>query len=209
MANAFAKLDSNIASCCRLPLRFDQLNAETRIASLPAPGGIGHKRGARREKWVLWDPQIGDTGLLETWPEIAAMIAEFPGTPEKVHVGLLTAGEKLPVHRDGLGRKDQKRTLFEMFNRTLRFHIPLRTSDQVFMYADKKIYRMQAGECWMLNNMKHHSAVNAHPEIDRYHLILDMAPTQETFALLAAAETDLGIDDKALFDRYWPGFEML
>ena len=208
MIVSFTKLDSYIASCCRLQLRYEELNAEEHLANLPTRTANAHKAGALRKKWDLIPNVHERSAVLERWPEMKSLLDDFPGVIERAHISLLIPGRVLRVHQDGLSPEGSPRPHFDMFNRTLRFHVPLVTNDEVLIYADRHLYRMARGECWMLHNMKFHSAANPHVSEQRYHLIFDVRPNAKTFALLDDADNDRGIFDPELFSKYWPDSEM-
>lgn len=66
---------------------------------------------------------------------------------------------------------------------------------------------MEPGECWMLHNLRDHSAINLHASEPRYHLSFDIGPVAETFALVDDAETGLGWKDPETYNRLWPSGE--
>ena len=61
---------------------------------------------------------------------------------------------------------------------TLRLHVPLMTGDQCYFSEDNTVYRMQAGEVWVLDVTRiHSSAVIA--EVQRVHLLLDFGQSMD------------------------------
>jgi hypothetical protein len=207
-AKPFDKLASDIATCCRLPLHFDDLDGQAIVARLPREFDNEHREGALREKWHLLDRQGNPMPLLADFPELAKVFAAFPGSVIKAHISRISAGQALNVHRDGMGEGGTRRPQFKIFNRTLRMHIVLQSNERSWIYAEEQFYLMKPGECWMLHNLKYHSALNAHDRIDRYHVVFDVEPDEATFALLDQGEAGLGFVDPALFERHWPGVAM-
>jgi len=171
------------------------------------PKAYKTQQNARRKKWPLHKLQEDGeirAGTDLDWPEFKALISDFPGITEYAHISCMDPGSVLRVHRDGYGKYSSRRPMFPLFNRTLRFHIPLATNDQTRMYCDGQFYTMKSGECWMLNNFCQHAAINNHATASRYHLILDVQPNSETMKLVEDAEQNLGIDDAEFFERHWP-----
>ena len=209
MTVTFDKEASDIATCCRLAERFDALDGAAIIARLPGEYSNQHRGDALREKWHLLDRDGLPMPLLADYPEIEEIFDAFPGNVVKAHISRLGAGMSLNVHRDGLRKGDVKQPQFQLFNRTLRIHVVLQSNDTSWIYAERQFYRMRPGECWMLNNLKYHSALNADDAVDRYHVIFDVEPNEDTFALLREADDDLGFEDRGLFERHWPDAKML
>lgn len=204
----FDKLSSGIPACSRLKLRYDDLDGAAIIARLPEEYDNEHRDRKLREKWHLLDREGRPMPLLAQFPELAAIFAAFPGKVIKAHISRISAGQKLNVHRDGMGENGKRRPQFKIFNRTLRMHIVLQSNEQSWIYAERQFYRMQPGESWMLDNLKYHSALNAHDSDHRYHVVFDVEPNAETMQLLDDGEPALGFVDPALFERHWPGVAM-
>lgn len=136
------------------------------------------------------------------WYELKQFISGFPGKTVAAHISLVLPETTVHVHRDGYGANNSHRPLFPMFNSTLRFHVPLKTNDESLIYCRSKFYRMKEGECWMLNNLAPHAAVNLDPCEKRYHLIFDVEPNHETMELIEESETDLGYEDEEIYSTY-------
>lgn len=200
----FVKLESDIPSCCRLALVPPDLDAEAHIAQLPNQTDNADLANPRRHKWILFSPKHEVSPVYERWPELQRFIDDFPGKCLFAQVSMMEPGARLGIHRDGYAPDGELMKNFKLFNSTLRFHIPLRTSANVHIYSDGQLYHMAEGELWMLNNMKTHSVVNDDPEIQRYHLIFDVRPNEDTMALIEAADPDLGVGDRATVERIWP-----
>lgn len=78
------------------------------------------------------------------------------------------------------------------FRKTLRIHIPVESSPEVYMVAAGLCYRMQPGEIWVLNNSATHAVWNAHPTLPRTHMICDFLPSPALIDLLKSGDHDLG-----------------
>jgi hypothetical protein len=78
------------------------------------------------------------------------------------------------------------------FLKTIRIHVPVITHEKVWMYCDGRVFRMQAGEVWALNNIAEHAVWNADATRPRTHMICDYLPSPALLDLLARAERNLG-----------------
>jgi hypothetical protein len=95
---------------------------------------------------------------------------------ERIHDGVrgmvllikLKANEDIPIHHDSGD--------YLMFSR--RNHIPIITSDGVLFGVGDEEVNMKAGECWEVNNSRHHLVKN-NSNIDRVHLLIDIMPNVE------------------------------
>lgn len=200
----FIKLKAEIPSCCRIAFQVPDLDAESHIARLPEEADNSNIANARRHKWILRMPAKGDLPLLQEWPQMRDFLDGFPGECVFAHVALMKPGAVLSIHRDGYDPQGAIMKHHDIFNSTLRFHVPLRTSDKVHFFSDGLLYNMGEGELWMIDNMKLHAVKNDDESVDRYHLIFDVRPDADTMALLHDAETQLGRVDPASVAAYWP-----
>lgn len=62
-----------------------------------------------------------------------------------------------------------------------RFHIPIKTNDDVNMFVDGDVFSFKEGVIYFFNNGGIHSAENNHPTEERVHLVWDMLLTEDTF----------------------------
>ena len=200
----FVKLTSDIPPCCRLRMAVPELNAEHYLEQLPDTADNAHRSNRRRFKWMLRRPGTGDTALLRSWPAMAAFLADFPGDCQFAHISMMEPQAKLGIHRDGFDPGGAKSEHHELFNSTLRFHVPLRTNERVHVYSDGRLYRMAQGELWMLDNMKTHAVVNDDTQSRRFHLIFDVRPDAALLAAIAEADAGLGLGDTEAIERFWP-----
>ncbi|MFW2351051.1 aspartyl/asparaginyl beta-hydroxylase domain-containing protein [Qipengyuania sp.] len=204
IASDFIKLESNIPACCKLPLAAPELNTAAHLRNLPKKPDNARLGGRNRHKWALRLPDRGDREILRRWPEMTAFLDAFPGECIYAHVAQMLPSAKLGIHRDGVDTQGNVQEHYDLFNATLRFHLPLQTSDHVHVYSDGQLYNMREGEIWMLDNMKPHAVVNDDSSVVRVHLIFDVVPNAETMALIAQADTSLGSGDPEKIARFWP-----
>ena len=95
---------------------------------------------------------------------------------EKIHDGKvgqciltnLPAGKEIPAHVD--------KGAYLLVSK--RHHIPIITNENVFFFVDNEFNILQEGECWEIDNKKHHRVVNA-GSCDRVHLVVDIIPNKE------------------------------
>ena len=88
------------------------------------------------------------------------LISRFNKDPEQVSITLLPAGEDIANHLDEVGA-------------LRRFHIPIKTNDQVIFYCGDSAINMKVGECWEFNYKQWHRVVNG-GTTDRIHLMIDL-----------------------------------
>lgn len=98
-------------------------------------------------------------------PIIEKLEDEIVGKSARVLLIKLGAGKDVALHVDG----------GDYLSSVRRFHIPIITNDNVFYTVNKETINMKAGECWEINNLKHHSVLNDSQE-DRVHLLIDILP---------------------------------
>ena len=96
-------------------------------------------------------------------------------------MALLTPGAVIAPHIDQA----------DHFSKTNRLHVPIVTSDAVWMYCGGQCFRMRTGEIWALNNNTTHGVVNADADCERIHLICDFLASAELVTLLGNGERGL------------------
>jgi len=104
----------------------------------------------------------------------------------------LAPGASIPCHADS-GR---------YLDRIIRLHIAVITNPHVVMFVEGKVYHMQPGEIWAINNSGTHGVLNDDPEHARTHLICDFLPSPALNGLIAAGKSDLGIEDPQVTHRF-------
>lgn len=166
-----------------------------------------------RKTWALIP--FGNTGfanparskaLLSKRPQLSVFFDQFPGNVKHAVYSMIGPNDSIAPHQDTYKPTGEKRPKFEIFNTTYRFHIPLITNPQSFFYQNGYFYSMKKGELWMVNNHKIHGAINNHKAAERYHLIFDVEPNEQTMALLENSDSSLGLKkpklEKVLHSRY-------
>ncbi|MBL8201686.1 MAG: aspartyl/asparaginyl beta-hydroxylase domain-containing protein [Chromatiales bacterium] len=188
--------DRLIGGCLRLPLVIDAARLAAEIESLgtavwgTTDGRVGVHRSAeaiflRGHAPAEGELPIHDRPLLDRLPGAREVLALLGAPPLRCLLARLPAGGTIAPHIDRA----------PYFAKTIRIHVPVTTSERVFMYCAGYSYRMRAGEAWALNNSTRHGVWNADPELSRTHLICDFLPAPPLLALLAAGERSLGRDD--------------
>jgi len=209
----FEKIRAGIPDCCRLNFHIGELNFEQHSEN-PAimrsfcPQGNYVKQNKTSNpleditKSELVAGSWENDELFAAWPEVRNLLSAFPHSKyAKAHIRKIPPNKKLPIHRDGISEQNEKKSQYDLFNSTLRIHIPLRTNKDSYIYCAGKFYSMAEGECWMLNNFQKHTAVNFSETEYRIHLILDVEPNSDTMSLVDQADTDLGFENAELFQK--------
>ena len=187
-----------IGACARLPLSIDAARLRTEVEALPESlwetrgGRLGPHDAARAVFLRGYAPAEGrgkpveDRDSLAHLPYAREIITQLlPAPPQRCLLARLPASAIVPPHSD----------LGPYFLKTIRIHVPVITHENVWMYCDGRVFRMQAGEVWALNNVARHAVWNADATRARTHLICDYLPSPALLDLLARAERDLGAVD--------------
>ena len=184
-----------IGACARLPLSIDAARLRTEVEALPESlwetrgGRLGPHDAARAVFLRGYAPAEGrgkpveDRDSLAHLPYARDIITQLlPAPPQRCLLARLPAGAMVPAHSD----------LGPYFLKTIRIHVPVITHENVWMYCDGCVFRMQAGEVWALNNIAEHAVWNADATRPRTHMICDYLPSPALLDLLARAERNLG-----------------
>ena len=189
----FQKEAANIPDCVRVDYDFPPIDADMVLSLLENPPNNLDKKAPTRKKWVLWAKDQVIPYNAKAWEVLEPLIRSFPNDGiGMVQISLMPPETHLNIHFDGFNAKGEIAPQYELFNNTLRMHIPMVTSDQSMIYCAGKFYNMGKNELWMLNNMRKHSALNLHKKEGRFHLIFDVVPTAETMKLIRGGDTSLG-----------------
>jgi hypothetical protein len=197
-----------IGGCLRLPVSVDAARLRGEVEALPAPlwwDGTGGRVNVHRAAQAVFlrgyapvevDRPIEDRPPLAQLPYAKSLITEVIGTqPLRCLLARLPAGAVITPHID----------LAPYFSKALRVHVPVITSEQVWMYSAGLSYRMKPGEAWMLNNSDLHGVWNTSADQARIHLICDFVPTPALLELMTHGERNLGIDEPAVRERMAAG----
>ena len=184
-----------IGACARLPIAVDAMRLRAEVDALPESlwetrgGRLGPHDAARAVFLRGYAPAEGrgkpveDRGSLAQLPYAREIITRLlPAPPQRCLLARLPAGAMVPPHSD----------IGPYFLKTIRIHVPVITHENVWMYCDGRVFRMQAGEVWALNNIAEHAVWNADATRPRTHMICDYLPSPALLDLLARAERDLG-----------------
>ncbi|HZW51410.1 MAG TPA: aspartyl/asparaginyl beta-hydroxylase domain-containing protein, partial [Rudaea sp.] len=187
-----------IGACARLPIAVDVTRLRAEVDALPESlwetrgGRLGPHDAARAVFLRGYAPAEGrgkpveDRDSLAHLPYAREIITQLlPAPPQRCLLARLPASAIVPPHSD----------LGPYFLKTIRIHVPVITHENVWMYCDGCVFRMQAGEVWALNNVARHAVWNADATRARTHLICDYLPSPALLDLLARAERDLGAVD--------------
>lgn len=184
-----------IGACARLPIAVDAMRLRAEVDALPESlwetrgGRLGPHDAARAVFLRGYAPAEGrgkpveDREALAQLPYAREIITRLlPAPPQRCLLARLPAGAMVPPHSD----------IGPYFLKTIRIHVPVITHENVWMYCDGRVFRMQAGEVWALNNIAEHAVWNADATRPRTHMICDYLPSPALLDLLARAERNLG-----------------
>jgi hypothetical protein len=184
-----------IGACARLPMAVDAVRLVAEVDALPESlwetrgGRLGPHDAARAVFLRGYAPAEGrgkpveDRESLAQLPYAREIITQLlPAPPQRCLLARLPAGAMVPPHSD----------IGPYFLKTIRIHVPVITHEKVWMYCDGRVFRMQAGEVWALNNIAEHAVWNADASRPRTHMICDYLPSPALLDLLARAERNLG-----------------
>jgi hypothetical protein len=185
--------DRLVGGCLRLPVVVDAARLAAEIDALgPVVWGTTDGRvGVHRSAEALFlrghapaegELPIEDRPAIHRLPYVRQVLALLGAPPLRCLLARLPAGRTIAPHVDRA----------PYFAKTLRIHVPVATSERVFMVCAGHTYQMRAGEVWALNNSTSHGVWNADPELSRTHLICDFLPAPGLLALLAAGDRSLG-----------------
>jgi hypothetical protein len=188
--------DRLVGACLRLPVVVDATRLGTEIDALgtevwgTTDGRVGvHSRAEavflRGYAPAQGELPIEDRPILDRLPYAREVLGLLAAPPLRCLLARLPAGAAIAPHIDRA----------PYFAKTLRIHVPVTTSERVFMWCAGLTYRMRAGEVWALNNSTHHGVWNADPGLSRTHLICDFLPAPALLDLLARGDRRLGNDD--------------
>ncbi len=193
-----------IGACVRLPVTVDGARLAAEVDALPRDlwGGRGGRGGVHDRADAIflrgYAPAEGNKPLenrppLELLPTVRELIGRtISAPPMRCVLARLAPGANIPAHADS-GR---------YLDRTIRLHVAVITNPHVVMFVEGKVYHMQPGEIWAVNNSGTHGVLNDDPEHARTHLICDFLPSPALIELIAAGESDLGVEDPQVLRRF-------
>jgi hypothetical protein len=182
----------------RLPGDYEIETMRTEIASIPEELWGEYRSEEQREVIAIFlkgypptqfKPDE-DRPVLSGLPYLRRVLYEdLPGKPRKCLLAWMPPRSTVHMHIDG------GEGMEEYFTSTLRLHIPIFTNPLVHFYLKPRFYELGEGELWLINNRIEHGVINDHSRSGRMHLIVDIEPDDETFALLEAGWRPDGYDD--------------
>jgi hypothetical protein len=190
-----------IGGCVRLPLAVDISRLRQEVDRLPASlwGTRGGRVGVHQPTEGIFlrghapieGPRpIEDREPLAHLPYVRELLGTIPAPPMRCLLAKLMPGSVIRMHVDN----------GDYFLQTLRIHVPVVSDPSVAMISDDRVYSMQPGEAWALNNSTHHGVLSGWSQ-PRIHLICDFQPTEALCALIRAGERDLGRHDEDILER--------
>lgn len=188
--------DQLVGGCLRLPISVDAVRLSVEIDALgPAVWGTTDGRvGVHSQAEAVFlrghapargELPIEDRPALDGLPYVREVLGLLAAPPLRCLLARLPAGRTVAPHIDRA----------PYFAKTIRIHVPVTTSERVFMLCAGFTYRMRAGEVWALNNSTQHGVWNADPVLPRTHLICDFLPGPPLLDLLARGDRGLGSDN--------------
>ena len=183
-----------IGGCARLDSACDAARLQAEVAALPTQfwGQSGGRVGVHNPAQAVFlrghapaqgDLPVANREALLHLPYLRELIHEsIPAPPLRCLLALLPAGALIAPHIDQA----------DYFSKTIRLHMPVTTSADVWMYCAGSCYQMRPGEVWALNNSSVHGAVNADAQLSRIHLICDFLPSPALLHLLTDADRGRG-----------------
>lgn len=115
-------------------------------------GGIND---ATRGEWL-------PTRWLDALPSVRRIMRALPCDIERSRLMRIAPGHRMPPHED-----DDPYWLHR-----IRLHVPLMTNDGAEFWCNGEAAKMKAGECWIFDTTKTHSAIN-NGATARVHLVMD------------------------------------
>lgn len=140
-----------------------------------------------------------DAPVLDRLPLMRAFLNETFSAPARMAwLGLSPSGTCIHLHVDNTNHWDEHH----------RFHVPLVTGGRARLCVAGRFQHLPAGTVWAINNSQPHGALNLGPR--RLHLMMDLPPTSEVEALIAAGtHLDGALDPEALARLSRDPFESL
>lgn len=97
-------------------------------------------------------------------PIVRDLVNRYGGDAMQASITSLPFGENIRQHKDEVGG-------------LRRFHIPIKTNNQVIFYCGESQINMLVGECWEFDYKKWHKVIN-NGTTDRIHLLIDLSTNE-------------------------------
>ena len=144
------------------------------------------------KQWSLWNDsgQFDETKSInindnlnrkfhyqEDYPHLGNFLSNWP---DKINarINLLGPNSGLKQHEEQILHKHDNDVVIR-----IRFHLPLQTNDDCFVFLDGDVYNYKEGEIYFFNNGCVHGAMNESDQ-DRYHLVWDCVLTKRILKIL-------------------------
>ncbi len=183
------KLDRHFV---QLPLQFDAERLAAEVAAIPEPAWRPHPQGfagnAALPLIALHGNPADDaangpmrpTPHLERMPYFRQVLARLGTVWGRTRLMRLDGNAEASAHCD----------VHYYWQDHIRVHVPVETTPAVRFTCGEHAVHMAAGECWIFDTMRRHSAVNPEPT-RRIHLVADTVGSAAFFALVARGRDPL------------------
>jgi hypothetical protein len=143
----------------------------------------GGKRGTEED--FLISHEVANTPILDKLPYIASLLVPEGPFGGAAHASIFRTKPNgvTQAHVDD----------HEVWNKTVRIHIPIVTNDGAFLMVDERAKHLEIGEVWTLDNQEWHAVVNGNSQ--RVHLAFDVNPNPKLAELMTNATFDPGVLD--------------
>ena len=146
--------------------------------------------GGRHPGSALTSGTDTDATVLDRLPLMRVFLNEtFPAPARMAWLGLSPPDTCIHLHVDNTNHWDEHH----------RVHVPLVTDGRARLCVAGGFQHLPAGTAWVINNSQPHGALNLGP--GRLHLVLDLPPTSEVEALIAAGTHLDGVPDEEALAR--------
>jgi hypothetical protein len=188
----------------RLPLSVNHNELLAEVRAIPAEYWDTEKKSrtqaaARRvflKGYPHSDPPVdGDRhavrAALDNCPRIRHFIFhQLPGDVQNCLVAALGAQQLIPPHQDYDPRQPGERRVY--YTSSVRFHFPLLTSPDAIFGSGFRVYHLQMGSAYGIDNGGVHWVYNGSQDQERIHLIADVRPDERLRELVQRSKREPG-----------------
>lgn len=190
----------------QLPLSFDINRMKQEVSQFTESEWSSHHEGfdgnsaiplvsVRGEKNNEFKGPMRATQALKDSPYLQQVIASFGEIIGRSRLMRLAPGAEVPLHSD----------INYHWNKRVRIHIPIQTTEEVIFYcADKKVH-MAEGDCWIFDSWKYHRVINNSNEM-RTHLVIDIIGSSRFWKMIREQSSKFG-SEKSNFKKKHLTFE--
>ena len=179
-----------IPEACLLDLKIDSNKILEEIENcqdiILANGEITGRGKVHKSTKAFWiqgrkNDQQKYNDYLNEIPTLKKIIEQIPGKSHRILIADMEPKGDIPRHIDK----------GKYFENKLRFHIPLKTNNEVYFFVSTKTYNMKENEIWYIDNSSSH-AVKNNSEKNRIHLIFDIEINNEVINFVKSGNFNLG-----------------